>query len=305
MAPRPSAHSKPPLSPVSPALTGGDLARHCWRWFQSTLCLRVGFFCRFLWQLAHERGVAPNKIASTVSDTLIYWVRGWGAKAGSVAYWVELPDRDMAKNRQLYNQIVNEVCVAAGPLRFSLYRHKCKCFRWTAWYSAPPNALFVAFCSTEMVNTKLVFVVTPRAGSVWLLAIIIYQNQALFLAKKKKVCYPDLCSRLIVTEVCCVLNYQEPLMSDHTFASISGTNGRAEGILHVRIPHVLARGAGLWVWRSDCRLSDSICPHSCRSVGASVSQPSDMPGAEATCFFEYLQFGVLLKEEGASCASPA
>lgn len=42
VAPWPSAHRKPPLSPVSLTLTGGDLARHCWTWFQSTLCSRDG-----------------------------------------------------------------------------------------------------------------------------------------------------------------------------------------------------------------------------------------------------------------------
>lgn len=50
-------------------------------------------------------------------------------------------------------------------------------------------------------------------------------------------------------------------MSDQTFASINGINRIAEGILHVRIPHVLACEASLWAWRSVRRLSDSICPH--------------------------------------------
>lgn len=38
----------------------------------------------------------------------------------------------------------------------------------------------VCFGSVEMVNTKLVFVVTPGAASVGLLGIITYQNQPLF-----------------------------------------------------------------------------------------------------------------------------
>lgn len=37
--------------------------------------------------------------------------------------------------------------------------------------------------------------------------------------------------------------------------------------------------------------------HSCSSVGVSVSQPSDMSGAKATCVFEYLQFSVVLEQE--------
>lgn len=89
-------------------------------------------------------------------------------------------------------------------------------------------------------------------------------------------------------------------MWDHTFASASGTNGRAEGIFPMFLH------ASLWVWRSVCAgfggvcvcwLSDSICPHSCRSVGVGVSQPSDTSGAKATCIGEELQLSVALQED--------
>lgn len=173
----------------------------------------------------------------------------------------------MAKNRQMYNHIVNEVCVTAVPLRISLYRHKCKYFRRTAWYSTPPSTLFVfnlsIFCSVEMVNTKMVFVATPRTGSVWLLGIIIYQNHISSIKKSMSawlnwiefVFFADSRWSLL-----CPKLFEEPLMSDHTFASVSRTNGSAEGMLHVRISLGFAWDASLWVWRSVCRLSDSICP---------------------------------------------
>lgn len=41
------------------------------------------FWCQFLWQLAYKRGATPNTIIPTVSDSLVYWVRGWGAGARS------------------------------------------------------------------------------------------------------------------------------------------------------------------------------------------------------------------------------
>lgn len=86
-------------------------------------------------------------------------------------------------------------------------------------------------------------------------------------------------------------------MSDHTLASVSRTNESAEGVFHVRIPRIFARAASLWVWRSVCRLSDSIRPISCLFVGVSVSQPSHVSGAKVTCGFEYLQFSQGCRKE--------